>query len=144
MIFLAEGSLDPGLAATMQEHLTGCSHCSHVYSEIKQTLEVIDTARDIKTDPWFAGRTEQAFLNLQESPIPSRARPVIAYLRAIPVAASLVLSLYLGIYIGSELSSKYADNNKTNVITTDIYDELVTDDIYERSFETFFLTNGEF
>ena len=144
MIFLAEGSLAPTLAAAMQEHLAGCSNCSLVYNEIRQTLEEVDSAREIKTDPWFAGRTEQAFLNLQNHTKPSKAKPAIAYIRAIPIAASLVLSLYLGIYIGSELSSKYADNNKTNVITTDIYDELVTDDIYERSFETFFLTNGEF
>lgn len=146
MIFLAEGSLSSEQAIAMKDHLHMCDSCSHVYQQLKQTLEVIETDKQIKVDPWFAGRVVVRLSNLQagqKSGIQS-LKPSFLYLRAIPVAASLAIALWLGILIGSELSTQYNNNLTTEeTSSTELYDDLIAEDLYDGSFETFLLTNGD-
>ncbi len=145
MIFLAEGSLQPEMAGVMQEHLAQCSQCSHVYQEIEQTLAMIQTEKQVKVDPWFAGRVEQQLINLQNENKRKviKLNPALTLVRIIPVAASLIIALFLGIFIGSELNVKFTAGTGEDNFPSTFYEELVAEDLYERSFETFFLTNGD-
>ena len=143
MFFLAEGEIDPGLSDAMHKHLAGCSGCNHVYEEIRQTLHTLSDRKETKADPWFAARMEQTFRELQSEPEYVVFSPAIRYLRFVPVAASFLLALYLGIHIGSEISGRHTDTNGVGAIVSEQFDDLISDQIYQRSFETFFLTNGE-
>jgi anti-sigma factor RsiW len=143
LIFLAEGSLSPGLAEVVHAHLADCKKCSHVYQEILQTLAVIETDKQVKVDPWFAGRVEQQFINLRTK---SKSRifelkPVFSLIKVLPVAASLAIALWLGILIGSELSPQLSSGE--DAPEAGFYYDLVAEDIYDGSFEAFFLTNGD-
>lgn len=146
MIFLAEGSLSSAQATAVKDHLYMCDSCSQVYQQLKQTLEVIETDKQIKVDPWFAGRVVVRLSNLQagqKSGIQS-LKPSFLYLRVIPVAASLAMALWLGIRIGSELSTQYNNTLTTEeTSSTELYDDLIAEDLYDGSFETFLLTNGD-
>jgi anti-sigma factor RsiW len=145
MIFLAEGSLSAGLADAMRSHLAQCPQCSHVFNEIEQSLAVIGKEKKVKVDPWFAGRVEQQMINLQSGNQHGliSLRPVYRLARILPVAASLFIALALGILIGSELNTKLSANQEGGEFPQFFYEDLVAEDIYERSFETFFLTNGD-
>jgi anti-sigma factor RsiW len=143
LIFLAEGSLSPELAAVVHAHLANCKKCSHVYQEILQTLAVIETEKQLKVDPWFAGRVEQQFINIRTKGKSGifELRPVFSLIRILPVAASLAIALWLGIFIGTELSPQLSSGEKA--IDAVLYFDLVAEDIYDGSFEAFFLTNGD-
>lgn len=142
LIFLVEGSLQPELSSAMHDHLAQCSNCNHVFEELRQTLAVIETEKQVQIDPWFAGRVEQQLINLKNESNNSifELRPVYRLIRMIPVAASLILALFIGILIGSELNAQFARDDNS---ISGLYEELMTENIYEKSFETFFLTNGE-
>jgi hypothetical protein len=146
MIFLAEGSLNPKQATPLNDHLQICESCMHVYQQLRQTLEVIETEKHIRVDPWFAGKVVVHLNKLQagtRSGMPS-LKPVFLYLRVIPVAASLAIALWLGMLIGSELSNQHSNKLTNEVLSTsELYDDLIVEDIYDGSLEAFLLTNGE-
>lgn len=143
LIFLAEGSLSPGLAEVVHAHLADCKKCIHVYQEILQTLTVIETDKQLKVDPWFAGRVEQQFINLRTKSKSGifELKPVFSLIKVLPVAASLAIALWLGILIGSELSPQLSSGE--DALEAGFYYDLVAEDIYDGSFEAFFLTNGD-
>jgi hypothetical protein len=145
LIFLAEGSLQSDQADAIHKHLAHCQKCSYVYTEILQALAVIETGKQIKVDPWFAGRAEQQFINLQTENNSKllNLKPVYRLVRIVPVAASLFIALWLGILIGSELSLKFISKTGSDEISSEYLDDLVAEDIYAGTFEAFFLTNGD-
>lgn len=145
LIFLAEGSLQPEQAASMHQHLEHCVTCNHVYTEVLQTLAVIEADNQIKVDPWFAGRLEQQFVNLQTEKNSRLIKLKTAYrlLRVVPVAASLLIALWIGILIGSELSLQLSSSAGSDENSALYLDDLVAEDIYDGTFEAFFLTNGD-
>lgn len=144
MIFLAEGSLSHDLAASLNRHLAECSQCSYVYQEIRLTLSSVEEIRQIKVDPWFSGRVEQALLNLSAERIKelNKWQMAVKFIRIIPVAASLAIALWVGILIGSELSLKFSGKSDVENLTSNLYEDLVAEDLYDKSLESFFLTNG--
>ncbi|MBE0662899.1 MAG: hypothetical protein IH597_10570 [Bacteroidales bacterium] len=143
LIFLAEGNLSPELASVANAHLVHCEKCSHMYQEILQTLAVIETDKLLKIDPWFAGRVEQQFINLRTKRKSGifELKPVFHLIRILPVAASLAIALWVGILIGTELSPQLSFGE--DEIDAGVYYDLVAEDIYDGSFEEFFLTNGD-
>lgn len=145
MIFHAEGSLSLGLATDLNSHLAVCRNCSHVYNEIRLTLDTSEKSKQVRVDPWFAGRVEQQFLNLSSQTLKKNQRleTVIRYIRIIPVAASLAIALWVGILIGSELSLKFTGQSDAEDLTSNLYEDLVAEDLYDGSLETFFLNNGD-
>ena len=144
LIFLADGSLDQRLAGAVRDHLAQCDHCSYVFREIQKTLEITNALNPVEIDPWFAGRVEQQFINLQHdnTGLKIQLSPSLKYLRIIPVAASLVISLWLGILIGSALSGQTTTAESAE-FPYSLYDNLVAEDLYHNAFEAYLLTQGE-
>jgi predicted 2-oxoglutarate/Fe(II)-dependent dioxygenase YbiX len=145
LIFLAEGSLQPEQAAAMHQHMAHCNKCNHVYTEMLQSLSVIEPDKQIKVDPWFSGRVEQQFISIQTAKNNRviELKPVYRLLRIVPVAASLLIAIWLGILIGSELSPQFTSGSGSEEFSTEYQDDLVAEDIYAGTFEAFFLINGD-
>lgn len=145
MIFLSEGSLEKELDTAMREHLANCDQCSYAYRQILQTLAVIESEKQIEIDPWFASRVEQQIIQLKAEP---KTRTIAGFkaaskhIRAIPVAASLILALWIGITLGSKISINNYGHSVTDDYYTDLIDDFATEDIYQVSLEAFLLTNG--
>lgn len=142
LIFLADGSLDAELAGKVRDHLEQCKQCSHAYREIREILDIAGSVEPVKVAPWFSDRVEQEFLSLQneKSKLKIWYNKRVNYLKMVPVAASLIIALGLGIIIGSELSDKVAANEVVDYPQY-IYDNLITDNLYQISFEAYLLNN---
>ncbi|HPK04750.1 MAG TPA: zf-HC2 domain-containing protein [Bacteroidales bacterium] len=142
LIFLADGSLDAELAGKVREHLKQCKQCNHAFREIQEIFDIAGSLEPVKVDSWFTDRVEQEFLSLQneKSKFKIWYNKRVNYLKMVPVAASLIIALGLGIIIGSELSDKTAANEVVEYPQY-IYDNLITDNLYQISFEAYLLNN---
>jgi len=145
MIFHAEGNLNRELSDGIREHLAGCSKCSQVYEEISLIINTVAVSRQFKIDPWFSGRVEQALLTLsaERKNRQNKWQKAAPFIRVIPVAASMAIALWVGILIGSQLSLKFNQKSDVENLDTNLYENLVAQDPYDKSLESFFLTNNE-
>ena len=76
LIFFLEGDLSPKMMEEVQNHLDECSSCAAFAKELKQTLGIIETEKELEVNPYFYTRLKARLENQNEqSPAFGRGCP---------------------------------------------------------------------
>lgn len=95
----------------MKIHQASCSECSHLYQQVKQTLDLLKPTKEIPEQAFYYTRLKQKIKNRTT---PSSIMNGINYKKALqPVLylATIFIAVYIGILIGSNAPSdiQYTD-----------------------------------
>ncbi|MCF8297232.1 MAG: zf-HC2 domain-containing protein [Saprospiraceae bacterium] len=101
LIFLIEKELSSEREIELRAHLNECKSCDKIYNELKATLSVVETEKQIETNPYFFTRLEQRINNPDEEKSNFNYKKVLQ-----PIFAGLLLliSINIGIYLGNNSS----------------------------------------
>ena len=106
-----EGEVDPALRVAMEEHFTGCKHCTAVLDGTRNVVQLYGDERLLEVPAGFSHRLQQ---RLAQQTAPSRVRGVRPiWMIAIAAAALVVGGLALGgatVFRQPELRSQLAQS----------------------------------
>jgi len=97
------GMMDVEKSELFYKHLSDCSSCEKLVSEMSATLSILDNKNRLVQDPFMHTRIMQEIENRQNATIFFSVRRI---LQPTMVAAILIIGIYLGIGLGNSYVSE--------------------------------------
>lgn len=122
LIFLAEGSLRPGLAESLLDHIAACSTCKQKLGAVESALTVIEREKIRNFDPYFSSRIMERIK--KTSGYNKTFRPSIFFGVIQPALALMIIgvAIYTGILLGEKVyPASQPQENEWQVIADDFY-----------------------
>jgi hypothetical protein len=139
LIFLAEGSLRPGLAETLLDHIAACNACKQKLEAIQYALTLIGREKIRNFDPYFSSRIMERIK--KASGYHKIFRPSIFFGVIQPALALMVIgaAIYTGILLGEKVYPAFQPHeNEWQVIADDFY----LNDLGMENIESAFITQN--
>lgn len=96
-----EGSLSPSEKDAFEDHLSLCTNCRQLISELSKIESVINESKKTTIDPYLAtriiGRIET---ELHQRELPRYFRPIL-FLRPVMIVVAVLIGTAAGIYVAS-------------------------------------------
>lgn len=109
LIFYAYDELNSVENKAIKTHLQNCKNCTHIYSELESTLNLIKTQKNIETNPFLYTRIKQKMELIENK----KDQPVFnASFTKLLQSSFFLLLLAIGIISGIELGNTVEVNQQ--------------------------------